>query len=147
MYLLLLDFLMKKYCYFKYRLTILFHCFLWQNKRQKLPGQLHFDQECQTVVSDIYAQISLTAGSIISVHEVRICLKKTLKRFKNSCYLNTLFTQKSHLHTWREDIFRIQRPSSQNPCHFDCYKIKMQISLLIWTTSCDTNRNSSSPIP
>lgn len=29
----------------------------------------------------------------------------------------------------------------------DCYNNKMQISLLIWTTSCDTNRNSSSPIP
>ena len=56
---------MQKYCYFTYRLTILFHCSLHQNKRQEQPGQLHFDQESQTVVSGIHAQISLTAGSII----------------------------------------------------------------------------------
>lgn len=90
---------MQKYCYFKYRLTILFHCSLCQNKGQEHSGQLHFDQEGQTVASDIYAQISLTAGSIIFAHGVRICLKKKTKKIKNSCCLNTLFyTEKPLAH-------------------------------------------------
>lgn len=76
MYLLLLDFLMQKYCYFKHRLTNLFHCSSCQNKEQEHPGQLHFDQKSQTVFSDIYAQNLLTAGSTTFAHEVRICLQK-----------------------------------------------------------------------
>lgn len=69
---------------------------------------------------------------------------KKIKNTKDSSYFNTLFTQKSHLHTWIKYI-RIQRPTSQNLCHLDCYNIKMEISLLIKGTSCDTKRNSSSP--